>query len=155
MYFLIPYFIMKYEHIKEEDALKSISKECEKLYRGMTDARDAGLLNEYDISNIMDLTSKLANYLFEKNQKVKREVNAVMGGEVLETYADRMIAKGERKGRIEGELEGERRGRIKGELEGERRGKVAILHELNFTTEKIAEKLSLSVEQVKEILQQL
>ena len=67
---------------------------------------------------------------------------------VLETYADRMIAKG----RLEGELEGERRGRLEGELEGERRGrlegKVAILHELDFAMDQIAEKLSLSVEQV-------
>ncbi|MCI8339770.1 MAG: hypothetical protein HFH62_14025 [Lachnospiraceae bacterium] len=86
---------------------------------------------------------------------MKREVNAVMGGEVLETYADRMIAKG----RLEGEIEGERKGRLEGEIEGERRGrlegKVAILHELDFTIDKIAERLSLSVEQVKEILEQI
>ncbi len=147
LYFLIPYYIMKYEHIKEEGLPESISKEYDRLYGGMLEAMDAGFLNEYDMSNIMDFTSKLANYLFDKNQKAKREVNAIMGGKVLETYADRMIAKGERIGRIEGER--------KGRIEGERKGKVAILHELNYTTEKIAEKLSLSVEQVKEILQQL
>ncbi len=92
-----------------------------------------GLLNEYDMSNIIDFTNRLASYLFEENQEMKREVNAVMGGEVLETYADRMIAKG----RLEGKLE----------------GKVAILYELDFTIDKIAERLSLFVEQVKEILE--
>ncbi len=154
LYFLIPYAIMKYEHAGKE-VLSKISAEYEAFYRGMLDARDEGLLNEYDMSNIIDFTNRLASYLFEENQEMKREVNAVMGGEVLETYADRMIAKG----RLEGEIEGERKGRLEGEIEGERRGrlegKVAILHELDFTIDKIAERLSLSVEQVKEILEQI
>ena len=133
---------MKYEHAGKE-ILGKISAEYEAFYRGMLDARDEGLLNEYDMSNIIDFTNRLASYLFEENQEMKREVNAVMGGEVLETYADRMIAKG----RLEGEIEGERKGRLE--------GKVAILHELDFTIDKIAERLSLSVEQVKEILEQI
>ncbi len=62
-----------------------------------------------------------------------------MGGEVLETYADRMIAKG----------------REEGLLEGERRGKVEILYEMNFTIADIAEKLCISEEQVRDILEQI
>ena len=94
LYFLIPYYILKYEHISEENSLKNISREYQKLYQGMLDARNIGSLNEYDMSNIVDFTNRLVDYLFEENQKVRKEVNAVMGGEVLETYADRMIAKG-------------------------------------------------------------
>ena len=138
LYFLIPYAIMKYEHAGKE-VLAKISAQYETLYRGMLEARDAGLLSEYDMSNIIDFTNRLANDLFEENQEVKREVNAVMGGEVLETYADRMIAKGKLEGRLEGKLE----------------GKVAILHELDFTFNQIAERLSLSTEQVKDILEQI
>lgn len=135
LYFLIPYYILKYEHISEEDSLEEISEEYRRLYQGMMDARDAGLLNEYDMSNIVDFTNRLVEYVFRENQNAKREVSAVMRGQVLETYADRMIAKG----RLEGKLE----------------GKVAILYELDFTIDKIAERLSLSVEQVKEILEQI
>ena len=135
---MITYAIIKYEHAGKE-ILGNISAECQALYQGMIDARDAGLLNEYDMSNIIDFTNRLANDLFEENQEVKREVNAVMGGEVLETYADRMIAKGKLEGRLEGKLE----------------GKVAILHELDFTFNQIAERLSLSTEQVKDILEQI
>ena len=90
----------------------------------MLDARDLGLLNEYDMSNIVDFTNRLVDYLYEENQNVKGEVSAVMGGEVLETYADRMIAKGREEG-----LE-----------QGERKGKVELLYEMNFTIAKIAEK---------------
>ncbi len=160
--------------------MKEISTEYRKLHQGMIKARDAGILNEYDISNIIDFTTRLTEHLFKENLEAKREVNAVMGGEVLETYADQMIAKGreegiaegllegqrkgllegERKGLLEGErrglLEGERKGLLEGErrglLEGERRGKVEILYEMNFSIEKIAEKLNISAEQVKNIL---
>lgn len=172
LYFLIPYCILKYEHIGEGDSLKKISTEYQKLYQGMIEAKNAGILNEYDMSNIIDFTNRLAEYLFEENSEAKREVNAVMGGEVLETYADQMIARGreegiaqgllegQRKGLLEGErkglLEGERRGLLEGErrglLKGERKGKVEILYEMNFTIEEIAEKLCISEEQVKDIL---
>lgn len=67
-----------------------------------------------------------------------------MRGEILETYADRMIAMG----REQGLLEGER----KGLLEGERKGKVELLYEMKFSIEKIADKLCISEEQVRNIL---
>ncbi|MCI8338341.1 MAG: hypothetical protein HFH62_06625 [Lachnospiraceae bacterium] len=136
--------------------MKEISTEYRKLHQGMIKARDAGILNEYDISNIIDFTTRLTEHLFKENLEAKREVNAVMGGEVLETYADQMIAKGREEGIAEGLLEGQRKGLLEGErrglLEGERRGKVEILYEMNFSIEKIAEKLNISAEQVKNIL---
>ena len=162
--FLIPYCILKYEQIKQGESLKEISTEYRKLHQGMIKARDAGILNEYDISNIIDFTTRLTEHLFKENLEAKREVNAVMGGEVLETYADQMIAKGREEGIAEGLLEGQRKGLLEGErkgllegerrglLEGERRGKVEILYEMNFSIEKIAEKLNISAEQVKNIL---
>ena len=75
---------MRYEHV-EEGFLDKISAEYKALYQGMVDARDAGLLSEYDMSNIIDFTNRLVDYLFEENREVTREVHAVMGGEVLET----------------------------------------------------------------------
>ena len=79
-----------------------------------------------------------------------------MGGEVIETYADQMIAKGREEGIAEGLLEGQRKGLLEGErrglLEGQLKGKVEILNEMNFSIEKIAEKLNISTEQVKDIL---
>lgn len=102
MYFLIPYYILRYEHISEEECLAEVSKEYRNLYQGMIDAREAGTLNEYDMSNIVDFTNRLVEYIFDENQKVKSEVSAVMGGEVLETYADRMIAKGMEEGMEKG-----------------------------------------------------
>lgn len=158
LYFLIPYCILKYVHIREEDSLETVSKEYRKLYQGMIDARDAGILNEYDMSNIIDFTNRLVNYLFEENHKVKGEVNAIMGGQVLETYADQMIARGREEGMAQGLLEGERRGLLEGErrgmLEGERRGKIELLYEMNFTVSDIAKKLCIPEDQVKDVLQQ-
>ncbi len=55
LYFLIPYYIMRYEHLKDDKILKQINQEYQKLYQGMMHARETGLLNEYDMSNIIDL----------------------------------------------------------------------------------------------------
>ena len=63
------------------------------------------MLNEYDMSNILDFARRLVEYVFDGNQKMKSEVSAVMGGEVLETYADRMIAKGIEKGMEKGSMQ--------------------------------------------------
>lgn len=152
LYFLIPYCILKYEHMKHEESLEKISRGYQVLYQGMIDAIDAGVLNAYDMSNIVDLTNKLVDYLFDENQKAKQEVNAVMRGEILETYADRMIAMGREQGLLEGERRGLLEGERKGLLEGERRGKVELLYEMKFSIAKIAEKLCISEEQVRDIL---
>ena len=117
LYFLIPYYILKYEHVGEGDDLEKISQEYRRLYQGMSEAQDAGLLNEYDMSNIVDFTNKLVDYVFQENQKAKREVNAIMGGEVLETYADRMIAKGREEGIVRGLEQGLEQGRIQATIE--------------------------------------
>lgn len=105
LYFLIPYYILRYEHISEEGCLAEISREYRNLYQGMIEAREAGVLNEYDMSNIVDFTNRLVEYIFDGNQKMKSEVSAVMGGEVLETYADRMIAQGMEKGMEKGSIQ--------------------------------------------------
>lgn len=101
LFFLIPYYILRYEHINGEVS-DEIVEDYMQLYRGMIDARDAGMLDEYDLSNIIDLTHRLVDYIFRENQKIRSEVNAVMGGEVLETYADQMIAKGMEQGMEQG-----------------------------------------------------
>ncbi len=102
LYFLIPYYILRYEHVGGEECMSEITREYQNLYEGMIDAREAGMLNEYDMSNILDFARRLVEYVFDGNQKMKSEVSAVMGGEVLETYADRMIAKGIEKGMEKG-----------------------------------------------------
>lgn len=83
----------------------------------MVDARNAGLLNEYDMTNIVDFTNRLVEYVFRENQNAMREVSAVMGGQVLETYADRMIAEGMERGLEQRMERGLEQGRIQATIE--------------------------------------
>ncbi len=149
LYFLIPYYILKYEHISEEDSLEEISEEYRRLYQGMMDARDAGLLNEYDMSNIVDFTNRLVEYVFRENQNAKREVSAVMRGQVLETYADRMIAKGMEYGLEQGMEQGVKQGRIQATIE--------MAREFGMPEERLIERLmsefSMNREEVEKVLQ--
>lgn len=44
--------------------MSEISREYRNLYQGMIDAREAGMLDEYDMSNIVDFTRRLVEYVF-------------------------------------------------------------------------------------------
>ena len=145
LYFLIPYYILKYEHISDTEDLTEISQEYRKLYQGMTDAKEAGLLNEYDMSNIVDFTNKLVEYVFREQETIRNEVNAVMGGEVLETYADRMIAKGIEQGMIQGIEQGMEQGMIQGIEQGMAQGSIRttikMAREFGVPDDKLIERL--------------
>lgn len=78
----------------------------------------------------------------------------------LEESRRRGISEGELKGRLEGRTEGEiigkRKGEIigkrEGEIIGERRGKVLAYADMGLSMEAIAEKVSLTVTKIEEIL---
>lgn len=137
LYFLIPYYILRYEHISEEECLKEISQEYPRLYQGMIDAKHAGVLNEYDMSNIVDFTNRLVEYIFQGNLRMKSEVSAVMAGEVLETYADRMIAKGMEEGIEKGMERGIERGIERGSIQTT----IKMAREFGMSEEKLVERL--------------
>ena len=59
---------------------------------------------------------------------------------------------GKLEGRLEGKLEGRLEGRLEGKLEGKLEGRILAYAELGISVEDIADKVSLSVEEVKEIL---
>lgn len=68
----------------------------------MKKAYDTGFLEEYDMTNIVQFTQDLIAYVCKDNDKVRKGVMETMGGTVLETYADKMIAKGYANGHTEG-----------------------------------------------------
>ena len=63
---------------------------------------------------------------------------------------------GWREGRHEGKIEGRREGKIEGQREGKIEGKIELLaHDFDLTVPEIAEKLSLSKDEVQRILDHL
>lgn len=131
LYFLIPYYIMRYENTPEKDIPSGLVSEYKELYNGMCEAYENGQINEYDMSNIIELTKKLAGYLFNDGDKAREGVDAVMGGQVLETYADKKMKQG-----IElGDRQGFGRGIELGDKQGFGRG-IELMGKLS---EKLAE----------------
>lgn len=71
----------------------------------METAHSAGDISDYDVTNIIDLTNRLVDYTVG-NEKVRKDVKSVMGGTVLETYADKKLKEGRNAGLREGRKEG-------------------------------------------------
>lgn len=107
LYFIVPYYIMRYEKTADRlgDAEKNVlMAEYQRLYDGVESAHSAGDISDYDVTNIIDLTNRLVDYTVD-NEKVRKDVKSVMGGTVLETYADKKLKEGRKEGRREGRKE--------------------------------------------------
>lgn len=102
LFFLIPYYIMRYEKKTDTEIMPHIKEEYEQLYNCINKAYNNGILDSYDITNIMEFTEKLVHYIFNNNQSVCKEVDKVMGGQVLETYADKKLQQGMQQGMQQG-----------------------------------------------------
>ena len=126
---LLPFYVMRYE-----DAAHTIGKDSEKLQ---------GLLKEYEsirinlekelstagrselYTDLNKLIIRISDYIFRKEEKVKRGVDEVMGGKVLQLESERLreegMAIGEARGEARGKAIGEARGKVIGKAEGEAR----------------------------------
>ena len=113
---LLPFYIMRYEHIKLEDPdlrqklyaeYASIEKYLEETY----------LQNgqEKAFRDILELISRIADYIFSKSENVRKELGEIMGGKVLELESDRLIKQGEQIGMKRGIERGMKRGIERGE----------------------------------------
>ncbi len=93
---------MRYENKTDTEIMQCIKKEYEELYNGINNAYNNGTLDSYDITNIIEFTEKLVHYIFNNNKNVCMEVDKVMGGQVLETYADKKLKQGMQQGMQQG-----------------------------------------------------
>ena len=58
---------------------------------------------------LINLISKIADYIFRKDKKVRKELGEIMGGKVLELESERLTAKGMQQGMQQGMQKGEER----------------------------------------------
>ena len=111
LYFLIPFHIFAYE--KELESINNDSKKlvdllqvykriAEVLQKKVTEGR----LTEYERQVIRDMTVKVADSLATKWVNVKKGVEDIMGGEILELEVDKILNRGIDIGRTEGLVEG-------------------------------------------------
>ena len=99
---------------KLEDLLLTYKKFAEVLQQKVTEGR----LNEYERQMIRDMTVKVADSLAVKWSNVKEGVEDIMGGEILELEADKILNRGIDIGRTEGISIGKTEGISIGRAEG-------------------------------------
>lgn len=105
--FLLPFYVIRYEKQKKE--LEENTEKLNKLleeYRGIEQHLeevflDKGMEKEY--RDLIELITRIADYIFSDSGKAKKGIGDVMGGNVLELESDRLIQQGIERGFAQGE----------------------------------------------------
>ena len=111
LYFVIPFHIFAYEkelkrinddHVRLSELLLVYKKFAGALQQRVKDGR----LTEYERQVIRDMTVKVSDSLAVKCDHVKRGVEDIMGGAILELEVDKILNRGIDIGKVEGRMEG-------------------------------------------------
>ena len=103
--FFLPYYIMRYEK-----SLDEISNDSEKLIAVLKDYEDIRSRLEKELfkdnrsvlyADLVNLITKISDYILRKEEIIKKGVGDVMGGKVLELESERLIKIGKAKEFIE------------------------------------------------------
>ena len=100
---LLPFYIMRYEKMKYQ--LENDEVLREKLfqeYKMIAEYLERKFLNnglEKEFRDVRELISKIVEYSFSESKNVRKGLGEIMGGQVLELESDRLIKKGEARGK--------------------------------------------------------
>ena len=109
---LLPFYMMRYEKMKEQvetdsELRERIFQEC----RAIEQYLEKGFLKkgmEKEFRDMTELVNRIGDYIFLKQQKVRKGLGEIMGGKVLELESDKLIKKGEQIGKQIGKQIGEK-----------------------------------------------
>ena len=123
LYFLIPFHIFAYERQLEkinsnDEKLEDLLRVYKRFAKVLQQKVKEGRLSEYGRQVIRDMTVKVTNSLAARWPNVKRGVEGIMGGAILELEVDKILNRGIDIGKAEGRIEGKAEGRIEGLVEG-------------------------------------
>lgn len=100
--FLLPFYVIRYEKQKRE--LEENTEKLEELleeYRLIEQHLEEELLEkgkEKEYRDLIELITRIADYIFSDTGKAKKGIGDVMGGTVLELESDRLISQGRKLG---------------------------------------------------------
>lgn len=110
---LLPFYVMRYE-----DAAHTIGEDSEKLQGLLKEYEDIRINLEKELStagrselytDLNKLIIRISNYIFREEEKVRKGVDEIMGGKVLQLESERLREEGMAIGKAEGKAEGEAR----------------------------------------------
>ena len=134
LFILLPFWIFTYESRlaeceKDEEQRSNLKEDFRTIMKRLQQNCENGIINEYTKCMIVDMSKKVVrNLLGDKFPKVRKEVEAMMGGKVLDFEAkrikDQAIKEGLEEGRTKGLIEGRAKGRVEGRAEGRAEGRL-------------------------------
>ena len=141
LYFYIPFYIFTFEPSfgiieKDKERLEQLKDQYNDIVHRLDEACKNGKLTEYQESTILELSQIVLDAIAAKYKNIKKEVDVIMGGEVLDYPAKRILNQGRKEGMELGRSEGIQLGRSEGI-------KAFILDNIeeNIPKERIIEKL--------------
>ena len=111
---LLPFYIMKYEKKGHDfnnnpELFQVLLNEYEEIRVNLEkELTETGKSELY--TDLTKLIVKIADYIFRKEEDVRKGIGDIMGGKVLELESERLKAEGKAIGRTEGEAIGQARG---------------------------------------------
>lgn len=127
---LLPFYVMRYE-----ESAHTIGENTEKLQELLSEYEDIRVNLEKELSmagrselytDLNRLIVRISDYIFRKEEKIRKGVDEVMGGKVLQLESERLLELGEARGKIIGMAEGKAEGKAEGEAIGEARMRMLI-----------------------------
>lgn len=108
--FLIPFYIFSHEsrfqeYEENESRLAMLKQEYETIRNKLGELLEQGMINEYTKCTIIDMSNKVLEHIAVNYDSVKKGVQSVMGGKVLEYEAKTIKNEGRKEGRKEGRLQ--------------------------------------------------
>ena len=112
IYLLIPFYIFTHEanfpkYNEDETALKRLIEEFAYIRQRLNELAEYGKITEFENRTIVELSKKVIDNIARKYKKISRGVDKIMGGQVIETEAKRILNNGILIGKENGRSEGE------------------------------------------------
>lgn len=150
LYFLLPFYIFIHEaefEVYESDnaKLEELKKEYVEIFERLEQAAADGALSYYYMRSIVDMSKLVLENIAKKYDKVRKGVDSVMGGTILEHESKTIY----NAGRMEGLEKGIEKGLRKGKVE-EKQLIARRLFQRGAKAEEIADVVDASVALVKE-----
>lgn len=106
--FLLPFYIMRYE--KDKKKINKSETELHKLleeYESILQHLDKILYDQGAIyGRLLELIKEISDYIFKKEESVKKGIGDIVGRKVLELQTDKALQKGKELGEKIGEIKG-------------------------------------------------
>ncbi len=149
---LIPFYIFLYEkkfkaYNSDKQKLEELKAEYRKILDKLDELEEQGVIGAFDKRTIVELSGDVIKEIAQKHKNVQKGIGDLMRGALIETSARTILKQGFREGREEGRAEGQAEERIQSAMRMIAAGK--------FQIEDIAQISCLTVEQVRELAENL